>query len=782
MNDPETIHAQPPADFTGMQQGEPKKVAAGVKAVTNSFKHVFGAMNVFRGTKALFTLNQKGGVDCPSCAWPDPDDERSSVAEYCENGAKAIAEEATTRKAGPVFFQRYSVAELSGKSDHWLGQQGRLTHPMVLRPGATHYEKIDWNDAINLVAKELNALPTPNDGIFYTSGRASNEAAFLYQLFVRQFGTNNLPDCSNMCHESSGAALGETLGLGKGSVTLEDFYKAEVIIILGQNPGTNHPRMLSALEKAKQAGAKIIAVNPLVETGLLAFQHPQHVSDLIGSGTRLTDIYLQIRINTDMALLKALALVLDEAEQQHPGKVFDQAFIRDRTAHFEEYLTALRQHNLEDLADECGLSVAQIREAAELLIKHDRIITCWAMGLTQHKNSVATIEEIVNLLLLKGSIGREGAGTCPVRGHSNVQGDRTMGIFEKPSPALLSKLESVFNFSPPREHGLDVVESIKVMHKEPGRVFVALGGNFLSATPDTEFTAQALRNCALTVHISTKLNRSHLVHGQTALILPCLGRTDEDQQASGLQFVSTENSMGVIQMSKGNLTPPADTCWSEPAIIARLAKATLGPRTTLDWEGLIANYDAIRDLIERTIDGCTDYNQRVRQPGGFYLPNGPRQGTFTTSNQKANFSVCKLERQQLAEDEYMMMTIRTHDQFNTTVYGLDDRYRGIYNERRVILMNPADIESAGLKTYQVVDLHNFFGGTHRLAERFIVVPYNIPHGNVATYFPEANVLVPIDSVAERSNTPTSKSVVIKITPVLTENATKPIFAHVSAVA
>lgn len=771
------INPQPPNDFTGITITEPAKVAAGVKAVTNSFKHVFGAMNVFRGMKALSSLNQKGGVDCPSCAWPDPDGERSSIAEYCENGAKAIAEEATTLKLGPVFFQRYSVAELSQKSDYWLGQQGRLTHPMVLKEGKTHYEKISWEDAITIIADELNALPSPNDGIFYTSGRASNEAAFLYQLFVRQFGTNNLPDCSNMCHESSGSALGKTLGLGKGSVTLDDFNKAEVIMILGQNPGTNHPRMLTALEEAKKAGAKIISVNPLIETGLLAFQHPQHLSDMISGGTYLTDIYLQIKINSDLALLKAMAILLYEAEKINPNTVFDHQFIKENTANYELFINDLKNYQLDDLVAECGISLEQIKEATTLLIQHNRIIICWAMGLTQHKNSVITIQEVVNILLLKGSIGKEGAGTCPVRGHSNVQGDRTMGIYERPNSAFLDKLDKNFDFKSPREHGFDVVKAIKAMYKEAGKVFIALGGNFLSATPDTEFTAKALQNCSLTVHISTKLNRSHLIHGKIALILPCLGRTDEDIQASGKQFVSTENSMGVVQQSKGTLTPPADTVWSESAIVASIAKATLKNRSKVDWEKLISNYDLIRDLIEKTIDGFDNYNARVRQPGGFYLPNAPREGKFTTQNLKANFTVCPFEPLKMADDEYLMMTIRTHDQFNTTIYGLDDRYRGIFNERRVILMNEKDVESAGFKAYQIVDLHNSFGGVDRKAERFIIVPYNIPSKNVATYFPEANVLVPIDSVADISNTPTSKSVVIKITPVLSEGEKHPIYAN-----
>ncbi len=665
-----------------------------------------------------------------------------------------------------MFFQKYSVAELSQKSDYWLGQQGRLTHPMVLRTGQTHYEKISWEDAFQLIAQHLNQLASPDEAIFYTSGRTSNEAAFLYQLFVRMFGTNNMPDCSNMCHESSGSALGETLGLGKGSVKLDDFEKAEVIMILGQNPGTNHPRMLSALEKAKRAGAKIISVNPLIETGLLKFNHPQEVKDLLFGGEKLTDIYLQVRINGDLALLKAFNKILLEAEHTQ-GNVIDKAFIETHTEGYEAMAEDLQKHDLENLAADCGVPLSEIREAAQLLINYDKIIACWAMGLTQHKNSVPTIREIVNMLLLKGNIGKEGAGTCPVRGHSNVQGDRTMGIYEKPKAEFLNKLEAVFKFSPPHKHGYDTVEAIKAMAEKKAMVFLAMGGNFLSATPDTEFTAKALQNCDLTAHVSTKLNRSHLVHGKTALILPCLGRTDIDNQTSGNQFVSVENSMGVVHSSQGVLTPPAEILLSEPAIVAGIAKATLGNKIpNVNWDYLVSNYDHIRDLIEKTIEGFENYNLKVRQEGGFYLPNAPRDKKFTTDTSKARFSINALQSIALQKDEYLMMTIRSHDQFNTTIYGLDDRYRGIYNERRIILMSEQDINEANLQAYQVVNLHNHFGGITRTAERFIVVPYNIPVKCVATYFPEANVLVPIDSYADISQTPTSKSVIITIAPVI----------------
>ena len=765
-----------PLTLTGLKLDSLPTEAVGVKAITNSIKHVFGKMPVNRGLKALLGLNQQHGIDCPSCAWPDPE-HRSRLGEFCENGAKAIAEEATTRTITPVFFQRYSVQELIEKSDFWLGQQGRLTHPMLIRQGETHYEKIAWSEAFQLIGNQLKELASPNEAIFYTSGRTSNEAAFLYQLFVRLYGTNNLPDCSNMCHESSGKALTSTLGLGKGSVTLEDFDKAEVIMILGQNPGTNHPRMMTALEKAKRNGAKIVAVNPLLEPGLLAFKNPQDVKDMILGATKLTDYYLQIKINGDLAFLKCLLKLLYEAEQQNKGQVFDNEFIKNKTAEFDSLISSLNEYSIYELLPHTGLTLEEIQEVANLLISHKRIIVCWAMGLTQHKNSVVTIREVVNLLLLKGSIGIEGGGTCPVRGHSNVQGDRTMGIYEKPSKSFLKGLSEAIGFNPPQEHGFDTVEAIKAMYEGKAKVFIGMGGNFLSATPDTNYTAEALQRCKLTVHISTKLNRSHLIHGETALILPTLGRTDRDIQESGEQFVSVEDSMGVVHISKGTLKPISEDLLSEPAIVVEMAKATLITKeectealpylTHTWWNQLKGNYDCIRNLIEKSIGGFENYNERIREKNGFYLPNGPREQAFeNTGSKKANFTVNKLSYLTVEPSELIMMTIRSHDQFNTTVYGLDDRYRGIYNERRIILMNRTDIENRGLKAYQLINLINNSGGVRRIAERFIIVPYNIPEQCVATYFPETNVLVPIDSVAEESNTPTSKSVIITIEPVL----------------
>jgi len=598
--------------------------------------------------------------------------------------------------------------------------------------------------------------------VFYTSGRTSNEAAFLYQLFVREFGTNNLPDCSNMCHESSGVALGEALGIGKGSVKLEDFYEAEVIMILGQNPGTNHPRMLTALQKAKHNGAKIISINPLPETGLMGFRNPQNVMGILGMSTRLTDLFLQVRINGDMPLLQAIEKLLLAEEDLNPGRVFDREFIQQHTDGYEKFLFHLHQQNLDKLLEDSGVEIGQVKEAVAMLKEKKKIIICWAMGLTQHKNAVDTIREVVNLLLLKGSIGKPGAGTCPVRGHSNVQGDRTMGIVENPSEWFLQAMENRFHFAPPRKPGYDVVQCINAMHEGSAKVFIALGGNFLSATPDTRFTAAALQKCILTVHVSTKLNRSHLVHGEEALILPCLARSDKDIINGEQQVVSCENSMGVVQASKGNLIPVSDKLLSEPVIVCRMARSTLGSRSKIEWNKYESNYDTIRDDIELIIPGFDRYNERVREPGGFYLPNCNREGKFNTLSGKALFNIVDFTAPALKSDELIMMTIRSHDQFNTTIYGLDDRYRGIYNERRVVLMNIADIKKHNLKQGEVVDLMNEHDGVLRVAKKFLVVEYSIPGGCCATYFPETNVLVPITSVAEKSNTPTSKSVIIKL--------------------
>ncbi|MDG1746486.1 MAG: FdhF/YdeP family oxidoreductase [Bacteroidia bacterium] len=737
--------------------------AAGITGVKVAVQHVFSEMGPARGLKALFNLNQKGGVDCPSCAWPDPDDDRSSIGEYCENGAKAIAEEATSKKLTATFFEKYSVAELAELNDYEIGKKGRLAEPMYLPEGATHYQPISWNEAFKKVADGLKACDHPDEAVFYTSGRTSNEAAFLYQLFVRQFGTNNLPDCSNMCHESSGVALGESLGIGKGSVKLEDFYESEVIFIIGQNPGTNHPRMLSALQKAKSNGATIISVNPLPETGLVAFKDPQSVKGALGIKAKLTDIFLQVKINGDLALLQAISYLLIQEEEANPGLVFDHEFIEDKTYGFNEWKKHIQSLDFDFLVDQSGISCELIYKTVKAIAHKKKIIACWAMGLTQHKNAVDTIKEVVNLLIAKGSIGKTGAGTCPVRGHSNVQGDRTMGIFEKPPKALLDRIEENFGFAPPREHGYDVVDSIKAMHSGKVKVFFAMGGNFLSATPDTLYTAEALEKTELTVQVSTKLNRSHLITGKEALILPCFGRTDHDYLNGELQFVTTENSMGVIQMSKGVLKPVSENLKSEPMIVCHLADAYFGEESPVRWRWYMESYDNIRWDIERTIPGFDHYNDRVRLPGGFYLPNSSREGNFdNTATGKANFNLANVKPIHLEGGELMMQTLRSHDQFNTTIYGLDDRYRGISNERRVIFMNEYDIKDQGFKGGDRVDLFNHHNDRERVAKNFIIIPFSIPKGCTATYFPETNVLVPIDSVAEKSNTPTSKMVILRL--------------------
>jgi molybdopterin-dependent oxidoreductase alpha subunit len=756
--------AENPEKLLDLKVTNPKTWAAGIPAVTAAMEDILKEAGMARGMDGLFHMNKKLGFDCSSCAWPDPDDDRSPIAEYCENGAKALAEEATTKKVDGLFFAQNSVADLAKLSDFDIGKKGRLTEPVYLPKGGTHYEPITWDDAFKKIAAHLNGLVSPNEAAFYTSGRTSNEASFTYQLFVREFGTNNMPDCSNMCHESTSVALAEVIGIGKGTVTLNDFYDTDVIIIMGQNPGTNHPRMLTALQKAKEKGSKIIAINPLHEAGLMGFKNPQTVKGILGITTYLADVYLQVKINGDMALLKAIEKLLYEAEVENPGKVFDHDFIRESTLGYVEFMHHLEKENLDSLANEAGVPLNEIREAVDLLKFKNRIIFCWAMGVTQHENGVDTIKEIVNFISLKGSIGKPGAGVCPVRGHSNVQGNRTMLIYDKPYEKQMDKLKEVFGFEPPREPGYDVVDSIKAMHDGKLKVFFAMGGNFLSATPDTTFTAEAMRKLKLSVQVSTKLNRSHLVHGEEALILPTYARSDKDVINNEVQFVSCENSMGVIQMSKGVLDPISNRMLSENQIVCKLAKATLGTRTVVDWNKYEFSYDAVRDVIEKVIPGFDDYNKRVRKPGGFYLPNAPREGKFETDDYglRIPFSITELPKHEMAADEYRLTSIRSHDQFNTTIYGLDDRYRGIHNERRVIFMNEADIRKEGFKPGEKVDLFNYYGGKERVAKLFVIVPYSIPQGNTAAYYPETNVLVPIDSVAKKSNTPTSKMIFIKI--------------------
>jgi molybdopterin-dependent oxidoreductase alpha subunit len=751
-----------PEVFFHLGQSEPAENAAGIKGVLKALQYGSEQRGIIDSLRLLLKANQVGGFDCPSCAWPDPDrEERSSIAEYCENGAKAITDEATKRKVTPAFFRENSVEYLSRQTDYWLNQQGRITEPMILRKGATHYEPIAWQDAFALIGENLKSLPDPNKAVFYTSGRTSNEAAFMYQLFIRQFGTNNLPDCSNMCHESSGSALSETLGIGKGSILLEDLHKAELVLIVGQNPGTNHPRMLSSLKKCKDNGGVIVSINPLKEAGLVKFTHPQEVGEMLKGGTAISDFFVRVRINGDVPLFKAVLKLLCEKEERGE-KVFDKKFIAEKTIGFEEFLAHIKSINIDEMSELCGVPRVEIEKLADLCAKKEKIVICWAMGLTQHKNAVDNIRELVNLLLLRGSIGKEGAGTCPVRGHSNVQGDRTMGIWEKPKKEFLQRLEKRFDFKAPYEHGYDVVAAIKAMHKEKGHVFIAMGGNFLSATPDTSYTAEALRNCKLTVQVSTKLNRSHLITGETALILPCLGRTEIDRQKSGLQFVTVENSMGYVHQSQGTLEPISPYLLSEPAIVAGMAKATLAENSKTDWQAMTDNYDLIREHIEACIDGFENFNERVKRENGFYLPNCAREGNFNTESKKAKFTINALPDIKLKDGEFLMMTVRTHDQFNTVVYGLDDRYRGIYNERRIVMMNKDDMLRFGFREREIVDLLSEYNGVKRWAKSFIIVSYDIPSKCLATYFPEANTLVPITETAHTSHTPISKSVVVRL--------------------
>lgn len=764
-SDPATPRPSP--EVAEIDVRSPHHAAGGLRAVATAMRHVSDQMGLVRGTPTLLRLNQVEGFDCPGCAWPDPAAGHRSIAEFCENGAKAVAAEATTRRVTREFFQEWPVSKLREQTDYWLESQGRLTEPMLLREGADHYEPISWEDAFGLIAAELKALDSPDEAIFYTSGRTSNEAAFLYQLFVRKFGTNNLPDCSNMCHESSGVGLGESIGVGKGTVRLEDFEQADAIFIIGQNPGTNHPRMLGPLEAAVRRGCHIVSINPLRELALDRFAHPQDIRDFFTGGTNITELFVPVRINGDVALLKGIMKEVLDAERQNPGAVLDHAFIAEQTTGFEAFTDALDTVSWDEIIAGCGIDRETIAKAAKVYLDAQRVIVCWAMGLTQHKNAVANIQEIVNLLLLRGNIGRPGAGVCPVRGHSNVQGDRTMGIHERPKAEFLDRLGQAFSFEPPRAHGLDVVAAIQAMHEGRAHVFFAMGGNFHSATPDTAYTAEALRRCRFTAHVSTKLNRAHLVTGRQALILPCLGRTERDIQASGPQFVSVEDSMSMVHASRGKRAPASESLLSEPVITAKLALATLGPDSGIDWEYLVADYDRIRDRIEQVVPGFEDFNRRIREPGGFVLPNSAADRRFNTATGKAQFTALPIPRIGLEPGQLLMMTIRSHDQYNTTIYGLDDRYRGVYHERRVVFINESDIAALGLVDRQVIDLIGEYQGERRVAPRFIVVSHEIPKGCVATYFPEANILVPLNDYADGSRTPVSKSVIVRVLPTTT---------------
>ncbi|WP_430785030.1 FdhF/YdeP family oxidoreductase [Actinoplanes sp. G11-F43] len=736
--------------------GPPADHAAGLQAVRLSLTNAVRKMGVRKTVRNLRTLNQHDGVDCMSCAWPDPQGHRHT-AEFCENGAKAVSWEGQRDTVGPEFFAAHPIADLATRTDHWLEKQGRLTHPMVRREGGTHYEPISWDDAFALAGEFLRELDSPHQAAFYTSGRASNEAAFVYQLLARALGTNNLPDCSNLCHESTGSALMRTIGVGKGSVTLEDLHKADLIVVSGQNPGTNHPRMLTALEIAKRDGAKILAINPLAEAGLARFDNPQNVRGLTGHGTVLADRLLRVRLNGDMALWQALGHLLLERG------VADKEFIGASTVGFEAWAEHVSRVDRAQVLAATGLEWAEIEAAADMLASAERVVHCWAMGITQHRNAVATIKEFVNVALLQGMIGKPGAGLCPVRGHSNVQGDRSMGIWEKPTPIFLDRLRDEFGFEPPREFGHDAVDTVKAFRDGHASVFVALGGNFVAAMPDTEVTAAAMRSAALTVQISTKLNRSHVEAGRTALILPTLGRTEQDLTGGRVQRITVEDSMSAVHASRGRSEPAGPLLRSEVDIVCGIAAAALGDRHDIPWTAFAGDYEEIRERIGRVVPGCDDYPAKIRD-GGFTMPHPPRDSrTFPTAEGKAVFTVSPLEVMTIPPGRLILQSLRSHDQFNTTVYGLDDRYRGIKQGRRVVFISPADLAELGFDDGEVVDLvSEWDDGVDRRAERFRLVSYDTPKGCVAAYYPETNPLVPLDSQAEESGTPTSKWVQIRL--------------------
>ncbi|MBO1282700.1 FdhF/YdeP family oxidoreductase [Streptomyces sampsonii] len=743
----------------------PKTWATGVPAVTHALEYALGQTSVRRTALTLLNINQAKGFDCPGCAWPEPAPGKRHRNEYCENGGKHIADEATSRRVTAGFFREHSIAELDAKSDYWLNQQGRLTEPMVKRPGATHYETVGWDEAFGILADELRSLASPDEALFYTSGRLNNEAAFLLQLFARAYGTNNLPDCSNMCHESSGSALGETLGIGKGSVSLDDIHEADLVFVVGQNPGTNHPRMLSALEETKRNGGQVVAVNTLPEAGLMRFKHPQKARGVIGRGTEIADQFLHIRAGGDLALFQALNLLLLEAEDEAPGTVLDHAFIASDTTGFEAFAEHARKTRWEDVLEATGLTREEIEEVHRRVLAGRKVIVCWAMGLTQQKHGVPSIREIVNFLLLRGSIGRPGAGVCPVRGHSNVQGDRTMGVWERMPQEFLDALGREFSFTPPAHHGLDAVDSIRAMRDGRASFFLGVAGNFVRATPDSEVTEAALRRCRLTAQISTKLNRSHTVCGETALILPTLGRSDRDVQEGGLQFYTVEDSMSEVHASRGRLAPASPHLLSEVAIISRLARRTLGDEPAIPWEEFERDYGTIRDRISRVVPGFEEFNARVDRPGGFTLPNPVNQGVYPTPSGKAVFTRNEFTMLRAPEGHLILQTLRSHDQWNTVPYAMNDRYRGIHNARRVVLVNPADLAALGLADRDLVDLVGVWeDGRERRAPAFRVVSYPTSPGSAAAYYPETNVLVPLDSVADISNCPTSKGVVVRLEP------------------
>lgn len=743
--------------------------AGGWGSLEATTRYVFDSKQALKNLRNLMRVNKARGFDCPGCAWGD---DNHSTFSFCENGAKAVSWEATRNAVEPAFFAAHTVSTLREQSDYFLEYQGRLTHPMRYDAKTDRYQPITWPDALKLIASHIQAMDNPNQIELYTSGRASNEASYLYQLFGRMLGTSNFPDCSNMCHEASGVGLKQSIGVGKGTIRMDDFEKADAIFVFGQNPGTNHPRMLHSLKHAASRGARIVSFNTLRERGLERFADPQNpIQMLTPKSSPISSAYFQPNLGGDMAAVRGMVKALLETHRQRlaanqPG-LFDQPFIDRHCVGIEDYLAQVDATTWQQITTQSGLSESQLRHAAAIYQGAERVICTWAMGVTQHKHSVPTVREIINLQLLFGQLGKPGAGLCPVRGHSNVQGNRTMGIDEKAPKALLDSLEQHFGFSPRREIGHNTVEAIEAMLCGEVKVLIALGGNLAAAAPDTERTAQALRRCDLTVHISTKLNRSHLITGKDALILPTLGRTELDMQASGPQYITVEDSFSMVHASEGIGKPLADTQRSETAIVCGIADAVLGNQP-LDWLELADDYSLIRQHIQATIPGFDDFNLRCEQPGGFYLGNAAAELRFATQSGKAQFSAAQLPETlfpQIGAEKapFVLQTLRSHDQYNTTIYGLDDRYRGVYGQREVLFIHPEDLADLGLQDGELVEIETLWNdGVTRKVSGFKLVSYDIPRGNLAAYYPETNPLVPLASFGDGTGTPTSKSVPVAI--------------------
>ena len=740
-------------EFDNPDVGRRIKSAAGIPGVIHALQHAVPN----RAVLPLITMNKPGGIDCPGCAWPEPANHNLGIVEFCENGAKAVAEETTPKRAGVDFWAEHSIQDLREKTDHWLGKQGRITQPMLYdrSSGDEHYRPVSWDKAFEMISDKLQEIE-PNEAVFYTSGRAPNEPAYMLQLLARRLGTNNLPDCGNMCHESTGSALGETLGLGKGSVVIEDFYNTDLLISVGQNPGTNHPRALSAFKQLKDNGGKILTLNPLPETGLMKFREPQSIKGVLSISEDLTDEYLQVRLDGDRAFFQALNKELIRRD------ALDHTFLDRFCSGVDETIAHLNSLDDETLLRGCGLSAKDIQKAADMVEEADTVVVSWTLGVTQHKNAVYTIREMVNFLLLTGNIGKPGAGTAPLRGHSNVQGDRTMGIWEKMPESFLQALQDEFGFDVPRKDGWDAVDSLRAMRDGKTKFFLSLGGNLVRVASDTSVLEKGMASNELTVHMSTKPNGSHAWPGEKSLILPVIARTDKDVQKSGIQTVTVEDSAGAVHGSIGRRTANKDLdLKSECDIIGSIGRETFGDPF---WQPMIDDYSVIRDHIEATIPGFHDFNRRIENPGGFLLPNGPRERVFNTSDGKAQLTVNETNVIDLPEGYFLMNTVRSHDQYNSTIYGLDDRYRGVRGGRRVVFVSPEDCRERGLRDGDLVDIVSVFSDGERRAPNFRVVEYDTAKDCVTTYFPEANVLVPLDSVAEKSNTPVSKSVVVRLEP------------------